>query len=435
MWLNKATDMTAKNTELAVFGGGSMVTIEAPSWPIRTEDDALRVADVVRSGHWSWIGDQERAFCEEYARFIGTRFCLCMANGTVTLQCALQAVGVVPGDEVVVPALTWVATAQAALDIGANVVLVDIDPRTLCMDPDAFEAAITPRTKAVVPVHLYGCMCDMDAVMRIARKHDVKVVEDTAHQHGSRWREQSAGAIGHVGSFSFQQSKILTSGEGGAITCRDDEIYRTCFALKQVGWCPDPAVPLTRDTPPQLARAGRYGHNYRITEMQAALLRGGLARLEEQNRRREENAACLAGELARIGGPLQAVPKDDRVTRQAYYAMTLYFDPALARGASREQYRRAAGAEGVRLAAPYDPVYRNPLLNLYDATSPVPYRKPETVQDYRSLNLPNTERAVTQTALLLTHRFLLAERAYFDQVVAAVERINANLDRVRTLAT
>jgi L-glutamine:2-deoxy-scyllo-inosose/3-amino-2,3-dideoxy-scyllo-inosose aminotransferase len=370
------------------------------------------------------MGPHERAFCEEYAAFIGTRHCACMSNGTVTLQCGLQAVGVEPGDEVIVPGLTWVATAQAAIDVGANVVLADIDPETLCLDPAAFEAAITPRTRAVIPVHLYGCMCDMDAIMEIARKHDIKVVEDVAHQQGSRWRDKGAGGIGDVGSYSFQQSKVLTSGEGGAVTCNDPDIYETLFCLKQVGWNPDLKTP-----------GNRYCHNYRITEMQCVLLRGGLERLPAQTATRQANVARIADALAQMGGPLRAAHRDPRVTRQAHYGMTLCFDPTAADGVTKAQYSAALQAEGCPLGATYAPVYRNPLLNLHHSTSPIPFRDPSTVQDYAHLRLPATEKAITETAAIIMQTHLLGEEQYIDQIIAAIAKVNSNLDAVRTHST
>ena len=211
--------------KLAALGGPKSVTVKAPPWPLSGEKEAKWMDQVVRSGKWSWLGDHERAFCAEFSDFIGSKYAVGMSNGTVTLQCALQAVGVVPGDEVIVPGMTWCATAQAAMDIGATVVFVDVDPETLMIDPVAIEKAITAKTRAIIPVHLYGCMCDMDAIMSIARKRKLKVVEDVAHQHGSRWRDKGAGAIGDAGSFSFQQSKVLTCGEGGAVTTNDVEIF------------------------------------------------------------------------------------------------------------------------------------------------------------------------------------------------------------------
>jgi len=410
-----------KTASLALAGGKPVVTMKCPAWPISGRQELAWMNQVVRSGKWSWLGPHEMAFCKEYARFIGSKYCICLANGTVTIQCALQAVGVKPGDEVIVPGLTWVATAQAALDIGASVVLVDIDPETLCIDPQAIERAITPRTKAIIPVHLYGCMCDMDAIMKIARRHKLKVIEDVAHQHGSRWRGRGAGAIGDAGSFSFQQSKPLSCGEGGAVTCNDKAIYETVFALKQVGWGPD------------MKPAKRYGHNYRITEMQAVLLRGGLKRLAAQTRLREENAQYLAAGLVAIGGPLRAARRDPRITRQAYYAMTFVFDPEQAGGVTKDEYTKALAAEHCPLGGTYWPVYASPLLNLYDPTSPIPFRDPEKTQNFRKLKLPNVEKAVNQTALVMMHPHLLGSRAYMNQLVQAIRKVSDNLAQVKAL--
>ncbi|MBU4366731.1 MAG: DegT/DnrJ/EryC1/StrS family aminotransferase [Verrucomicrobia bacterium] len=410
-----------KADELALAGGKPAVTLKCPRWPVSGRQELVWMEKVVRSGKWSWLGPHERAFCEEYARFIGSKYCVCLANGTVTIQCALQAVGMKPGDEVIVPGLTWVATAQAALDIGANVVLVDIDPETLCIDPAAIEKAITRKTKAIIPVHLYGCMCDMDAIMKIAHRHKLKVVEDVAHQHGSRWRNRGAGAIGNAGSFSFQQSKPLTCGEGGAVTCNDKAVYDTIFALKQVGWGPDGKP------------ANRYGHNYSMTEMQAVLLRGGLQRLTRQIALREDNAQCLAAGLQKIGGPLRAVRRDPRITRQAYYAMTFVFDPSLADGVTKAEYAKALAAEGCAMGGTYAAVYKNSLLNLYDTTSPVPFRDRKTIQNYRALKLPNVEKAVNETALVMSHPQLLGTRGYMTQWVQAIAKVNDHLGQVKAL--
>ncbi len=405
---------------LALLGGKPVVDLRAPAWPIAGDLEVAWMEAVVRSGKWSWVGPHEQAFCSEFASFIGTKHCACLSNGTVTIQCALQAVGIQPGDEVIVPGLTWTATMQAALDIGANVVLADIDPETYCLDPAAAEKAITPRTKALIPVHLYGCMSDMDALGELARKHNLKVVEDAAHQHGSRWRNIGAGALGDVGSFSMQQSKVLTSGEGGAITTNSEEIYEIIYCLKQVGWAP-------KGTP-----GNHYGHNYRITEMQAVLLRGGLLRLPEHLRIREERAAQLAAGLERIGGPLRVARRDSRVTRQSYYALTLHFDEAQAGGLTREQYLAALGSEGCHLGGTYPPVHRHGLLNLYDNTSPVPSRDPAEIQNYAELELPVTARVTGSEGVVLMHQHLLGEEDYIDQLVAAVDKVNGKLEQVKT---
>lgn len=414
--------------KLAVLGGKKVVTLSEPKWPQAGAWEERAMLQVLRSGQWSWLGPHERAFCKEFAEFIGSRYALALANGTVTLRCALQAVGVEPGDEVIVPGMTWVATAQAALDVGATVVFADIDPETLVLDPTAFEKAITPRTKAVIPVHLYGCMCDMDAIVSLARRHGIKVVEDVAHQHGSRWRGKGAGALGDAGSFSFQQSKVLTSGEGGAVTTNSPEIYQTVFALKQVGWTP---ANLRKSLFDNLKPAERYGHNYRMTEMQAVLLRGGLKRLKAETERRERRAAQFRAGLEAIGGPLRVARRDPRVTRQAYYALTCYYDSAQADGVSKQAFAHALAAEGCPLNNPYWPVYRSPLLNLYDRTSPVPFRDPKITPDYRSLRLPNTERCVEETALILMHTHLLGSEAYIRQLLQAIRKVTENLPAVR----
>lgn len=408
------------SSTLALAGGTPVVTLKPSPWPVTGEQEVQWMEEVVRSGKWSWMGPHETAFTEDFRNFIGSNYAMCVSNGTVSIQCALQAVGVEPGDEVIVPGLTWVATAQAAMDIGAQVVLVDIDPETFTLDVGATEAAITPRTKAIIPVQLYGCMCDMDALGELAQRHDLKIVEDVAHQHGSRWRNVGAGALGDAGSFSFQQSKVLTAGEGGAITCRDEQVFRTAFALKQVGWAP----------PPDMVPANRYGHNYRITEMQCVLLRAGLSRLTEQTETRDANAQAFAAGLEKLGGPLRAAKRDPRITRQAYYAMSLHFMPERAEGLTREQYRQALAAEGLALVEVYDPVYRNPLLNLYDSTSPIPYRE-STPQDYTALHLPMCEQVKTETGLLLFHTELLCEPEYIEQLLAAVEKVNSDLAGVR----
>ena len=417
-----------KHTALAMEGGEKTMALPTPAWPVSGEQDVQWMTEVVKSGQWSWLGQHERAFCEEYSRFIGSQYTIGLANGTVTLQCALQAVGVEPGDEVIVPGMTWCATAQAAMDIGADVVFVDIDAETLAIDPAAIEKAITRRTKAIIPVHLYGCMCDMDAIMKIARRHQLKVVEDVAHQHGSQWKGKGAGAIGDAGSFSFQQSKVLTCGEGGAVTTNDDDIYKTVFALKQVGWAPsDPKKSWFN----QLVPANRYGHNYRMTEMQAVLLRGGLSRLAAQTALREKRAAQLRKGLERIGGPLRVARRDPRITRQAYYALTCFYDVKQAGGVSKQAFAQALQAEGCTLNGPYWPVYRSPLLNLYDRTSPIPFRDPKKLQDYRNLKLPNTERCVEETALVLPHQHLLGSAAYINQILAAVRKVSDQLPAVQ----
>ncbi len=263
-------------SKLAINGGQPVRDAKAepwPRWPVWGNAEREALTEVLESGHWSYNGPKERQFNESFARFIGTRHAVSAANGTVTLQLALEACGIGLGDEVIVPGLTWQASAAAVLDVNALPILVDVDEETWCMDPQRVEEALTPRTRAIMPVHLYGSFVDMDAIMAIARKHDLRVIEDCAHKHGGQWNGQTAGSIGDVGSFSFQLSKLMTAGEGGALTTNDSELYKRLDALRNCGRRPEePSGDLQGD--------GFYGDegnfiqsgNYRMTEFQAALL-------------------------------------------------------------------------------------------------------------------------------------------------------------------
>jgi dTDP-4-amino-4,6-dideoxygalactose transaminase len=205
-------------SKLAVLGGTPIRTELYPDWPVFDDRDVQAVSDVVRSGRWGgypYPGPQTAAFTQRFAEMQGGGYPVAMVNGTVTMEVALRAVGVGWGDEVLVPAYTFQATAAAPMAAGAIPVIVDIDPETYCMDPKAIEAAITPRTRAIIPVHLGAEMADMDAIMEIADRHNLVVIEDCAHAHGAKWRGKGAGTFGHFGSFSLQSSKILTTGEGG----------------------------------------------------------------------------------------------------------------------------------------------------------------------------------------------------------------------------
>lgn len=399
---------------LAVNGGKPAMNVVPPVVKRTDELEETRMVELVRSGEWSWLGKHETAFCRDFANFIGAKRAMCVANGTVSMEVALLALGIVPGDEVIVPGLTWVATLQAPLTIGANAVIVDIDAETYCIDAKAVEKAITKKTKAIIPVHLFGCMTDMDAIMELAQKHNLKVVEDVAHQHGSRWKNKGAGAIGDAGSFSFQQSKILASGEGGAITANSDEVWETCFNLKHVGWKSD-----------FTAGADKYGHNYRITEMQAVLLRGGLRHLPEQTIIRDERAQYLSKQLDSLKCALRPCKRDERVTRQAYYAFSMHYESKKLSGIPRQFFFEALGAEGLPIGGGFDPVYRCKLLNLYDVTSPVPHKK-EKLQNYKELKLPVTEKVNKEEGAFLSHSWLLGDEKLMDAIVQTVEKVASN---------
>ncbi|HXV45034.1 MAG TPA: aminotransferase class I/II-fold pyridoxal phosphate-dependent enzyme, partial [Anaerolineae bacterium] len=249
--------------KLAIHGGEPVRTEPYPAWPVHDERDVEAVTAVIKSGRWGgypYPGPQTAEFARRFAQLQGGGHAVAMANGTVTMEVALRAANIGWGDEVIVPAYTFQATAAAPMAAGAIPVIVDIDPETYCIDPKAIEAAITPHTKAVIVVHLGAQMADMDAVMAIAGRHNLIVIEDCAHAHGARWRGRGAGTIGHFGSFSLQSSKILTAGEGGVLLCRTPELATRVASIIDCGRPHDEAEQMFT-----------MGANFRMTEIQAAL--------------------------------------------------------------------------------------------------------------------------------------------------------------------
>src|SRR3954468_21016405 len=290
---------------LALKGGTPVRTKPFTSWPIIGDEERKLLLEVFDSGVWSFGGPKEAEFAKKFAAFTGAKEALCVSNGSVSLEIALRAVGVGPGDEVIVPALTWHATAWAIVQVGATPVFADISEKDWCIDPAQIRAKITPRTRAIIPVHLYAQIAEMDEIMEIAKKHNLFVLEDCAHTHGSRWGDQGVGTLGNIGSFSFQQSKGMTGGEGGILTTNDDELAYRIYGLKNCG------------RPWKDGRAG-FGGNYRITEFQAAVLLPQLARFEKQLETKNANLKILREKLRKVPGITILEPKA-KVTRQGLY--------------------------------------------------------------------------------------------------------------------
>jgi dTDP-4-amino-4,6-dideoxygalactose transaminase len=257
-----------------------------PEWPVWDKGDARAVEAVVRSGDW-WCGAPGAPaggsvweFQKEFRAFQEARRCIAVSNGTVAIELALLALGVGLGDEVILSDYTFVASASAVVSVNAVPVFCDIDPGTLLMDVDKAESLITPRTKAIIVVHLGGNPVDMQRLLPLAARHGVGVVEDCAHAHGSRYRGRRVGSWGDAGTFSFQASKVLTAGEGGAVVCRDDRLADRIYTLSDCG----------RRRGEYFYSHYEYGSNYRMSEFEAALLRTQLARFPAQHRLRNENA-------------------------------------------------------------------------------------------------------------------------------------------------
>jgi dTDP-4-amino-4,6-dideoxygalactose transaminase len=370
------------------------------------------VAEVIRSGSWGGIpGLKCQEFADMFARLQGAAFGVPVMNGTCALQVALRAVGVGPGDEVIVPALTWVATPHAALYLGAVAVFADVEPDTFNLDPAKLEALLTPRTKAIVPVHLGGLPANLDAVLAVAHRHSIPVIEDCAHAHGATWRGRGVGSWGGLGCFSFQQSKVITSGEGGCILTNDRHLAELCASLINCGRIRASDETLTEHA---------FAYNFRLTDLQAAVLLAQLTRLEELTARRGRNARLLDAELATIEG-LAPLWRDPNVTQQAYYLYYVRYDAAAFGGLSREDFCQAMKAEGIPCGPSGLPVYRSPLLGANprgDAAAVIP--GPNGPVDYSNVRCPVAEEVAVRTGIVMPQHVLLgAEEDTLDVIRAA----------------
>jgi dTDP-4-amino-4,6-dideoxygalactose transaminase len=410
--------------ELAIRGGTPVRPQGYPAWPVWDDAEIQAVTDVVRSGSWGGFpepGPKAAEFETAFAAYQGARHGILMMNGTVTMEVALKALGIGWGDEVIVPALTFVATAYAPMAAGALPVIVDVEPETWTIDLDQVEAAITPRTKAIMPVHLGHQMADMDRLMEIASKHGLAVVEDCAHAHGQMWNGQGAGCIGDFGSFSHQSSKILTSGEGGTLLTSDDDLAMRAHSIIDCG------RPKDADE-----KEYTFGANYRLGELHAALLITQMARFEAQRAEREETAN-LFEELAPQVPGVSIKPRDPRITRWSFYNYIFAIDPDVFAGATNLVVAAALEAEGIPAEVQYPPMSR------YDLYQPSLSRLPVAVEfaerlDPAGMSFPVAEAAGERESIYLMENTFRAGRAGIEQLVEALVKVRKHAHELEGLA-
>lgn len=403
--------------ELALRGGQPVRTIPFPDSIVHDEREEEQVLEVVRSGNWGGgIGAKKNAaLAELFARQQDAAYCIPVSSGTAALEVALEALGVGPGDEVIVPAYTWIATPLSALSIGALAVFADVDRATFNIDPADIERKITPRTRAIVPVHWGGRPCDLDAIIEIGTRHGIPILEDAAQAHGAKWRGRGVGAIGAAGTFSFQQSKTITAGEGGAITTNDAAIAERAASIANCGRIRPEDTHLTENP---------LGHNYRLNELSAALLLAQLSRLDELADRRDANARVLDTELGSIAG-LRTRPRDERIDRSAQYLYLFRYDPTGFGGLSRDEFARAMQAEGIPcFAGAGSLVYRSPLLNATPRNTAALLLSDRPI-DYRQTRCPEAERLAAE-ALYVPHRVLMGTSLDVADVIAAARKVQAH---------
>ncbi|MBP9902311.1 MAG: DegT/DnrJ/EryC1/StrS family aminotransferase [Verrucomicrobiota bacterium] len=404
--------MTA--SKLALFGGKPLRSRPFTAWPIFGQPEEKRLLRTLHSGKWGKLNGPEVAeFERRFAAMHGCKHGIGVVNGTVSLRIALLAAGIRAEDEVIVPTYTFFSTASAVIEANAVPVFVDIDLNTFNLDPKAVAAAITPRTRAIIPVHFAGQPADMRAIMTLARKHKLVVIEDAAHAHGASYRNQPAGSIGHMASFSFQSSKNLTSGEGGLLTMNDDALAAACRSIHNCGRIPTGIW---------------YEHhvisgNYRLGEFQGAVLNAQLDRLETQTKTRNRNGQHLATRLAQLPG-LHPQKRDADCTRHSYHLFMLRVD-GHEFGTPRAAVIKALQAEGIPCSGGYglslhhQPLFRNKAFG--------PYLPKATAKlNYQKTKCPNSDLICREQCIWLEHGIFLGSRSDIDDVARAFEKIHEN---------
>jgi dTDP-4-amino-4,6-dideoxygalactose transaminase len=399
---------------LAIDGGHPVRTLDFPSWPVWDDREEKLLLEVLHSGQWGILnGGKVAEFERQFSALVGAQRTLCVTSGTSALEIALRALGIGPDDEVITTPYSFVATPSAAFLTGAKPVFVDIDPGTYLLDPAQVEAAITERTVAVMPVHVAGCPADIDGMLEIARKHDLYLIEDACQAWGAEWNGQPVGALGDLGCFSFQASKNINAGEGGAIVTNNEELAERCWSLHNVG---------------RIRTGAWYQHeflgwNYRITEWQGAILLAQLSRLAEHMALREDNASYLSARLGEIHG-LDPAQVDPRVTRHAWHLYMMTYDPGAFGGWPCDRFVAALSAEGIPCSPGYRPLNQMPALRraLAEQAGQIdPWDTAETDLPIFSA-CPITED-LCQRTVWLKQTMLLGDHEDMDDIVAAVAKI------------
>jgi len=413
--------------KLAITGGQPLRKTPFTTWPIATKQIAQALDDVLTSSKWGgqpFPGKYAVSFAKRFAEMQTAKYGQCVNTGTVAIQAALKAIGIRPGDEVLVPAYTWEGTVGPVLLVNAVPVFVDVDPDTYCMDARLIEKAITPKTKAILPVHLGMRFADIDEILRIAAKHKLKVIEDCAHVHGGMWKGKGAGSMGDLGCFSFQSSKLITSGEGGAVITNNLEYMELVQSYINAG----------RASVTDKFHHRIIGFNYRMGEFQAAVLCAQLDGLPEQAATREHAMKRFESKLKNTAA-IGLLKPDPRITRLAPYGYVLKYFSKKASGIPRAEFVAALQEEGIPCDGLfYEPVYKSSLFPLDPADFPALSWGREKPLDLRKMySCPESERAAYHEAVWFPHQLFLGGDADVDAIVDAMQKVLENIEEVRGL--
>lgn len=400
-------------SKLALLGGEPVRTRAFPTWPKHDSREEALLLDALHTGKWwRYAGDKVLQFEQAFAKRHDARFGLAMSSGTAALEASICALDLQPDDEVLVPSYTFVATATAVIIAGATPVFVDVCPQTLNIDLTHAEACISPRTRAIIPVHFGGLPCNMEEVKEFAERHDLYIVEDAAHAHGARWDGKGVGSHSHISGFSFQASKNVTAGEGGIILTDDEHLLSRAFSRHTYGQRPGQPW---------------YSHhvvstNLRMTEWQGAILLAQLERMDELNQRRLDNAKLLDAAIEEMPGLTTIRSTDPRAADRAYHLYTFRYAPGL-EGVSRDRFIEALTAEGIPCQAGYPvPLYEQPLFQHI--------KHPADQPPYNELQLPNVSQLCGEV-IWIRQNMLLGETPDAQDIIRGMEKVVSNVDQLR----
>ncbi len=401
---------------LAIRGGIPVTEKPFPTWPVFGDEEREGLLRVLESGEWgSTRGKEVSNFERSFAEYHRAAFGIATSSGTTALSIALRSAGIGPGDEVLVPGYTFVASATPVLDALAKPVFVDIEADTLNIDPAEVEKALTPRSKAILPVHFGGRPAGLDRLQKMAQDNDLVIIEDACQAWGGLYQGKPVGTLGEAGCFSFQSSKNISSGEGGIIVTNDPGIAELSRSISNCG--------RTADGP--WYAHDNYGGNYRLTEFQGALLKAQLSRYPSLHEKREESCRFLFSEIANIEGYINLAPLDEG-SRSSWHLFCIRLDAGVWGEITKEQVVEALRAEGIPISPGYAlPVHKQPLFRKGKFGSnggPTAYFESD-FPDFSQLSLPNAERACSNEALWLTQNLLLADEDMLRSVIEAISKV------------
>jgi len=410
-----AAEAAAKPVKL---GGKPACTTDWPSWPVFDATEENAVSGVLQSKHWNrGNGAAVAKFEEQYAKITGAKHCLATACGTAALTTVMGALGVGPGDEVIIPPYTFVATYNVIVLNYALPIFADVDVESFQVDPKAMAAAITKNTVALMPVHIGGSPANLDAILQLGKERNLPVVEDACQAHMAEWRGKKVGTLGIAGCFSFQSSKNLNSGEGGAVLTNDRDFAETCYTFHNQGRARQVAGY-------NFTYSGTRGSNLRLGEFQGSLLTAQMTRLEEQTKRRNENAAYLSRMLKEIPG-IAPAKLYDGVTRSAFHLYMFSYNAAQFGGLDRSKFLAALNAEGVPASSGYGVMNKDAYVTALAKNKHfLKIYGEKRMQEWLEQNqaCPQNDKVCAQ-AVWFTQNMLLADRSAMEQIAAAIRKI------------